>query len=173
MTRLHIPHILSRVFNTDPSRLNLHLRSLGWRMMSQYPHGCMLSIQRECLSLLFPHQSAPIQQFTPSKPKTLWVRLRLTSRLELQVRTKTFFKLFLALNSPKMLWKQQISLYLNNCGSFFVLMLTKSYSDILGLLMRNSFIGNQFNYSHCFSLARGEHQLYRHWTPLIGQYLSN
>lgn len=87
-TWLHIPHTWSNLSDIDISRLNLHLRSVGWRMMSQYPRGFILSILKECLSSLFPHQSAQIQPFTPSKPKTLWVRLHLILRSESQVRTK-------------------------------------------------------------------------------------
>lgn len=85
-----IPHIWSHA--SDSSRPNLHLRSLGWRTMSLYPLGLRLSIQRECRSFAFLRQNVQIQPFTPSKPRTLWERLYLILKSELQVKTKKTIK---------------------------------------------------------------------------------
>lgn len=73
---------------SDSPRLNLHLKSLGWRTMSLYPLGFRLSIQRECRSFVFLRQNARIQPFTPSKPRTPWDRLYLILKSELQVKPK-------------------------------------------------------------------------------------
>lgn len=160
MTRLLTPHTWSHLFDIDISRLNPHQRLLGWRMMSQYPHGFRLSILRECLSLLFHHQSTQIQQFTLSKRKTLWVRLHLILKSESQVR---MFNRVLILQ-----WRKGVLLKAN-----FMWLLFWTDTKAYCLTILRSLNKNSFHSVSSLCLMRVNYFIYQCWTTLIEYQLAS